>query len=62
MTTAEIFQVNQEINAKLADLVQLGDATIKATKHQEIMELVTRLCVDLADKNNSEVHKNFEVM
>ena len=55
MTTVEVFETNQKINSKMAEMNAVSDQTIKTQKQQEIMTLVTQLCVAIVDHKQKDV-------
>ena len=54
MTPAEVFKINQEINQRLAEM-ESGDAETRRVRHKDIIELVTRLCVEIVDGKKSDI-------
>lgn len=61
MTAAEVFKINQEINQRLAEM-STGDAETRRCRHKDIMELVSKLCVELVSKVDYSPQKELDIL
>lgn len=52
MTNEDVFKINQEANERLAEMAT-GDAGIRRARHKDVMELITKLCIEIVGRNGA---------
>ena len=60
MDASEVFEINQEINQRLAEM-STGDAETRRCRHKDVMELVTKLCVELVNVTDKKPKKEIDL-